>query len=82
MGEDGGSINRSVVGVGAKLRHRQEAVGADVVVEPLGDDLFQHLADALEEANRAIGLRVAVVRFVWLVEDDDGGVVPGVGPSV
>ena len=82
VGEDGSGVCGGVVRAGAELHHWEEVVGADVVVEPLGDDLFQHLADTFEEADWVIGLWVAVVRFVQLVKDDDGGVVPGVGPSI
>jgi len=82
VGEDGSGVRGCMVGPGAELRYREEVVGADVMVKPLGDDLLQHLTDTLEEADWVIGLWVAVVGLVQLVEDDDGGVVPRVGPGL
>ena len=68
-----------MVAPGPKLGHWKQTEGFDVAVEALGNDLLEDLPDALQEADGAVGLQVAVVRLVGLVKGNDGGVVPRVG---
>ena len=60
------------------MGHRQKVMTLDVVIEPLCDYLLQDLARAFKKADRSICFRYAVVRFLGLVNDNDGGLVPWV----
>jgi hypothetical protein len=48
----------------------------DVIIEPLCNYLLQDLACAFKKADRLICFRYAVVGFLGLINDDDGGLVP------
>jgi hypothetical protein len=66
----------------AELGHGKEIMCLDVVIYPFGDNLFQDLAHALHQRYRAVCLWGTVIQLVRLVEDDDGGVLLGVGAGI
>ena len=47
----------------------------DVIIEPLYNYLLQGLVCAFKKADWLIHFRYAVVRFLGLINDDDGGLV-------
>ena len=63
--------------MGAKLGGGNEAVGVDVVEEPIGYSLLEELAEAFQERNGAVILGCRVVVAPRFGDDHDQSSLPG-----
>ncbi len=76
MDQSGDSVHGIVVGPGPELRHREEVVHRKVDVDAFSGDLLHQLASTLQQADGAVGLSLAIIRSVRLVEDNNCHVLP------
>ncbi len=76
VNQGGDSIHGIVVGSGPELCHREEVVCRKVDIDPFGNNLFHQLAGALQQADGAVGLGLAVIGAVRFIEDDYCRILP------
>ena len=78
MCEAHGSVDNRMEVARSELAIRKEVEAVRIQQKVFGHDLFQELAAALKERDRAVRFAYTVISFVWLWDWDNLGISPGV----